>query len=255
MKKEKRSSSYSPFIAHPFVMVTFRREKRRRSMRENRVSEEARDERSAPGAESEIRVTDRRRINLDNEAGNETQAEDAQAEAPSLKPTYVEQLEARTLEAERKVADVQSRFEQLRATLQRETDETRQRLNRAADERAKRERTEFVTALLPVVDNLQRAISAADEGGSFESVLNGVRGTLSSFENTLAAAGVEPIESVGAQFDPELHEAVDTIEVEPERDGLVTVEYSRGYKIGDRLLRPARVQVGRARSGAKKAAE
>lgn len=224
-------------------------------MRENKVSEEARDERSAPGAGDEIRVTDRRRINLDVESGNETRAENAQAEAPSLKPTYVEQLEARTLEAERKVADVQSRFEQLRAALQRETDETRQRLNRAADERAKRERAEFVATLLPVADNLQRAIDAAGEGGSFESVLNGVRGTLNSFESALASAGVEPIESVGAEFDPELHEAVDTIEVEPERDGLVTAEYSRGYKIGDRLLRPARVQVGRARSGAKKAAE
>ncbi|HKC65350.1 MAG TPA: nucleotide exchange factor GrpE [Pyrinomonadaceae bacterium] len=224
-------------------------------MRENRVSEEARDDRSAPGTESEIRVTDRRRINLDNEASDETRAEDAQAEAPSLKPTYVEQLEARTKEAERKVADVQSRFEQLRAQLQRETNETRQRLNRAADERAKREKAEFVAALLPVADNLKRAIFAADEGGSFESVLNGVRSTLSSFENTLAAAGVEPIESVGAEFDPELHEAVDTIEVEPERDGIVTAEYSRGYRIGDRLLRPARVQVGRARSGARKAAE
>ncbi len=224
-------------------------------MRENKVSEEARDERSAPGAEGEIRVTDRRRINLDNESGSETEAEGAQEEAPSLKPTYVEQLEARTLEAERKVADVQSRFEQLRAQLQRETDETRQRLNRAADERARRERAEFVAALLPVADNLQRAIQAADEGGSFESVMNGVRGTLSSFESALAAAGVEPIQSVGVPFDPELHEAVDTIEVEPERDGIVVAEYSRGYKMGDRLLRPARVQVGRARGEASKAAE
>jgi molecular chaperone GrpE (heat shock protein) len=48
---------------------------------------------------------------------------------------------------------------------------------------------------------------------------------------------------------------VDTIEVEPERDGEVTAEYSRGYKIGERLLRPARVQVGRARGEAKTAAE
>jgi len=54
---------------------------------------------------------------------------------------------------------------------------------------------------------------------------------------------------VGAQFDPELHEAVDTIEVEPERDGIVTSEYSRGYKIGDRLIKPARVQVGRSKEG------
>jgi molecular chaperone GrpE len=173
-----------------------------------------------------------------------------------LKPTYVEQLEARTREAEQKVADVQSRFEQLRAQLQRETDETRQRLNRAADERAKREKIDFVAALLPVADNLQRAIEAAEQGGGLEALLNGVRGTLSNFESALAAAGIESLAAVGATFDPELHEAVDTIEVEPARDNIVTAEYSRGYKIGDRLLRPARVQVGRSReAGAKRMAE
>jgi molecular chaperone GrpE (heat shock protein) len=67
--------------------------------------------------------------------------------------------------------------------------------------------------------------------------------------------GVEPIAAVGAQFDPEMHEAVDTIPVEPEREGVVTAEYSRGYKMNDRLLRPARVQVGRAEREAKRATE
>lgn len=204
------------------------------------MSEENGDESVTPSAE-EIRVTDRRRVQMDGE----TQT-DATEEAPSLKPRYVEELEARTRAAEQKVADVQSRFEQLRAQLQRETDETRQRLNRAADERAKREKADFINALLPVADNLQRAILAAESGGSLEALLDGVRGTLSSFESTLAASGVEPLQAIGQPFDPEQHEAVDMIEVEPERDGLVTAEYSRGYRLGERLLRPARVQVGRA---------
>lgn len=225
-------------------------------MQDRKVSEEARGaEASAQSASDEIRVTDRRRFSLDKEANDEASGEGVSDEAPRLKPSYVEQLEARTMEAERKVADVQSRFEQLRASLQRETDETRQRLNRAADDRARREKAEFVTALLPVADNLQRAIEAAEQGGGLESLLDGVRGTLSNFENALSAVGLEPIESVGAQFDPELHEAVDTVEVEAERDGVVTAEYSRGYKMGDRLLRPARVQVGRAQAGARQAAE
>ena len=219
------------------------------------MPEEACDEATAPSAE-EIRVTDRRRINMDGETNAEGVAAGAGDEAPSLKPRYVEELEARTRAAEQKVADVQSRFEQLRAQLQRDTDETRQRLNRAADERAKREKADFITALLPLADNLQRAIQAAEKGGSLESLLDGVRSTLNSFEGGLLASGVEPVEATGKPFDPEMHEAVDTIEVEPEQDGLVTAEYSRGYKIGDRLLRPARVQVGRAReAGAKRAAE
>jgi molecular chaperone GrpE len=234
-------------------MVSFRREKKRR-MRENKVSEEARVSESAP-ANEEIRVTDRRRFNLDQEPNEELGSEGAANEAPRSKPTYVEQLEARTQEAERKAADVQSRFEQLRTALQRETDETRARLNRAADERARREKGDFVGTLLPVGDNLQRAIEAAEQGGGLDALLNGVRGTLSNFESALAAAGVEPVESVGAQFNPEMHEAVDTVAVEPERDGIVTAEYSRGYKMNDRLLRPARVQVGRAEGEAKRATE
>jgi molecular chaperone GrpE len=225
-------------------------------MQDRKVSEEARAaDASAPSSKDEIRVTDRRRFNLDNEPGDEAPGEGVSDEAPRLKPSYVEQLEGRTMEAERKVADVQARFEQLRTQLQRETDETRQRLNRAADDRARREKAEFITSLLPVADNLQRAIDAAEQGGSFESLVNGVRGTLSNFESALSAAGMEPIASVGEQFDPELHEAVDTVEVEPESDGIVTAEYSRGYKMGDRLLRPARVQVGRAQGEAKRVAE
>jgi molecular chaperone GrpE len=221
--------------------MVFGREKKRKKMQENEVSEEMGDEATNTSAE-EIRVTDRRRINADGAA----QADTATDEAPSLKPRYVEELEARTRAAEQKMADVQSRFEQLRAQMQRETDETRQRLNRAADERARREKADFITGLLPVADNLQRAIQAAERGGSIESLLDGVRGTLNNFESALLASGVEPLQAVGQPFDPEQHEAVDTVEVEPERDGLVTAEYSRGYRIDERLLRPARVQVGRS---------
>lgn len=236
-------------------MVSFRKGKRKGRMQEDRVSEEARaDEETAP-ANEEIRVTDRRRrFDLDEASGEAADAGEAR-DAGRAKPTYVEQLEARTQEAERKVAEVQSRFEQLRAALQRETDETRARLNRAADERARLEKADFVAALLPVGDNLGRAIEAAEQGGSLDSLLDGVRGTLSNFESALAALGVEAIAAVGAEFDPELHEAVDTVEVEPERDGAVTAEYSRGYRMGERLLRPARVQVGRAQGEAKNAAE
>ena len=62
------------------------------------------------------------------------------------------------------------------------------------------------------------------------------------------SVGVEPVAAVGAEFNPELHEAVDMVETDPENDGRITTEYSRGYKFGDRLLRPARVQVGKAKA-------
>jgi len=201
-----------------------------------------RDQRGSRNDDPEIRVTDRRRIQLDDD---ESADRNTIVETPNLKPSYVEELEMRTKAAEQKMQEVQARFEQLRKQLQSETDETRQRLNKAADERAQREKIDFITGLLPVLDNLERATEAAETGGSSEVIAEGIRRTASSFENALTAAGVEPIDAVGQTFDPELHEAVETVQVAPKDESKVIAQYTRGYKIGERLLRPARVKVGR----------
>lgn len=210
-------------------------------MQANNGAEEARE-----GADAEeIRVTDRRRIRLDDEideGGNEDTANDP---GSAKKSPEIERLEVRASAAEQKLIEVQARFEQLRSQIQRENDELRQRLNRSAEQRLMGAKADFIASLLPVADNLQRAIQVA-ESGSSDGLLEGVRGTATGFENALTAAGVEHVPAVGEKFDPELHEAVDTIEVPAERDDIITAEYSRGYRIGDRLLRPAKVQVGHA---------
>jgi len=192
--------------------------------------------------QDQLRVTDRRRVYLDDEAGELVNAD---VEVPNLKPSYVEELEARTKTAERQVQEVQARFEQLRQQLQRDTDETRMRLNRSADERAEASRAKFIESLLPVMDDLDRAVDAATKDAPREAIHQGIRTIANSFQNALTSAGVEPIASVGEPFNPEWHEAVDTEETDPEMDGIVVSEYSRGFRIGDRLLRPARVKVGR----------
>lgn len=202
--------------------------------------------------QNELRVTDRRRVYLDQDGAERVNAE---VETPNLKPSYVEELEARTKAAEKQVQEVQARFEQLRQQLQRETDETRMRLNRSADERAEAGKARFIESLLPVMDDLERAIAAAEKEGSNDAIMQGVRSTANRFQSALTSAGVEPIASVGEPFDPELHEAVDTEETDPEMDGIVIDEYSRGFRMGDRLLRPARVKVGRGPEQARRAGE
>jgi molecular chaperone GrpE len=197
---------------------------------------------------NELRVTDRRRVYLDQEGGERINEE---IEQPSLKPSYVEELEARTKAAERQVQEVQARFDQLRQQLQRETDETRQRLNRSADERATAEKAKFISTLLPMIDDLNRAIDAGSEDAPREAILEGIRRIATGFQAALTSAGVEPIDAVGEEFNPELHEAVDTGETSSEMDGKVIAEYSRGFRMGDRLLRPARVKVGHAPAQAK----
>jgi molecular chaperone GrpE len=201
---------------------------------------------------NELRVTDRRRVYLDADGAERT---NEAVEPPNLKPSYVEELEQRTRAAEKQVQEVQARFEQLRQQLQRETDETRQRLNRSADERAAGDKAKFISTLLPVMDNLNRAIDAAGEKVSGDAILEGIRGIATSFQNALNNAGVEQIVAVGEEFDPELHEAVDTEEVSADMDGRVIEEYSRGFRVGDRWLRPARVKVGRASEQARQANE
>jgi molecular chaperone GrpE len=202
--------------------------------------------------QNEVRVTDRRRVYLDQEAAEQA---DAETETPNLKPSYVEELEARTKAAEKQVQEVQARFDQLRQQLQRETDETRMRLNRSADERAEAGRAKFIESLLPVMDDLDRAIEAVGKDSPRDTILQGIRSTATSFQNALTAAGVEPIVSMGEPFNPEFHEAVDTEEADPEMDGIVVGEYSRGFRMGERLLRPARVKVGRAAAQARQATE
>jgi molecular chaperone GrpE len=235
-------------------MRFFRRENKKQDMADRDTADKDwPDELASDGTASRIRVNDRRRFGADSDAGEGIESE--AGDEPKLKPSYVEELEARTRAAEQKAADVQARFEQVRSDLKRETDELRQRLARTSEERVAREKASFIAALLPVLDNLSRAIEAAEASGSKDALLDGLRGTLGGFESAIAQSGAESIEAVGQPFDPELHEAVDTTEVEPELDGQVTAQYSRGYRMGNQLLRPARVQVGRARGAAQSAAE
>ena len=148
--------------------------------------------------------------------------------------------------AEAKLVGVQRKFDDIKSQMERETAEMRQRLMKTLEDRAKQGQFNFLTTLLPVLDNLNLAINASETDASFEHLLEGVKGTARSFEQALTSVGVEPVASVGADFNPELHEAVDMIPVESDQDDKITAEYSRGYKFGERLLRPARVQVGKS---------
>jgi molecular chaperone GrpE len=122
----------------------------------------------------------------------------------------------------------------------------RARLMKTLEDRGKQAQFNFLTALLPVLDNLNLAVAASETDPSVEHLRDGVIGTARSFERALIDVGVEPIASIGTPFDPQMHEAVDMKPTDADQDGTVTAEYTRGYRFGDKLLRPARVQVGKA---------
>lgn len=201
--------------------------------------------------EGEIPFTDKRRF---NEQGERIADDPAQSKGPIASPREVQlesELKAETERreaAEAKLVGVQAKFEEVKAGLEKETAEMRTRLIRTLEEKAKQSQFNFLTTLLPVLDNLNRAVAASENDPSTETLREGVRGTARSFETALENVGVVPVKAVGEVFDPEVHEAVDMEETDPENDGKITEEYLCGYKFGDRLLRPAKVQVGRART-------
>lgn len=206
----------------------------------------------APEEVEEIKVTDKRRIDVN---GERTEAAAAEADPPKTEPVppIVAAMEKevavereRREAAEHKLVGVQAKFDELRSQIEKDTAEMRQRLQRHSEERMKIEKSEFVASLLPVLDNINLAVQAGEKDHSIDNMLVGVKGTARLFEQALMSIGIEPIASVGLDFNPELHEAVEMVEVEAEQDGKITAEFSRGYKFGERLLRPARVQVGKA---------
>ena len=200
----------------------------------------------------EIPITDKRRFDESGERVK-TDAKDEKKEkqkSPEVLKLENELKDERTRResAEAKLVGVQAKFDEIKKQMDRETQEMRARMQKTLEDRAKQGQFNFLTALLPVLDNLNLAIDASEKDSSFEHLLTGVKGTARSFEQALMNVGVEAVPSIGAEFNPELHEAIDMVETDADGDGKITAEYSRGYKFGDKLLRPARVQVGKARA-------
>lgn len=199
-----------------------------------------------------IPVNDKRRVTEDGireDAKEDPPAGEAKRSRLEIElETKLKSETERREAAEAKLVGVQAKFEEAKRGLEKETAEMRSRLMKTLEDRSKQGQFDFLTTLLPVLDNLNLAINASEQDPSVDHLREGVKGTARSFEQALMSVGVEAVPSVGARFDPELHEAIDMKEVDPEEDGSVTAEYSRGYKFGDRLLRPARVQVGKGRA-------
>lgn len=143
--------------------------------------------------------------------------------------------------------------------LRQERDELQDRLLRAAAEfdnyrkRTDRERRELsdavsadvISDLLPVLDDMERALAVADDAQS-GTMRTGLELIHKQLLEALRRRGAEPFESVGQDFDPSWHEALSTEPAGNHRDGEIVQEIRRGYRIGSRLIRPALVKVAKA---------
>ena len=121
-------------------------------------------------------------------------------------------------------------------------DNYRKRVDRERRDLAEQTAGEAIKDLLPIIDNLERALQAAAED---DPLRKGVELIHKQMLEMLRKRGVTPIEAVGADFDPNVHEAVTHEESDQHREGEVMEELQRGYKVGERLLRPAMVKVAK----------
>ena len=105
---------------------------------------------------------------------------------------------------------------------------------------------ELIMKILPILDNFKRAVSAAEQNHSFESLAEGVRLTLRQLSDVLEREGIKPIEAVGQEFDPMFHEAVQRVETDEVPENTIVGEVETGYIQGDQVIRPSRVVVAAA---------
>jgi molecular chaperone GrpE len=166
-----------------------------------------------------------------------------EAEAAGERPPGREELAARIRELEAEKAQLEDRLVRLQADFENH----RKRTLREKQEALSYGHENVVKDVLGVVDNLDRAIehARASSGADFEGMLQGVELVQRELLGVLAKHGVSPIEAEGEGFDPNIHEALAQTEDETVPAGRVARMLQKGYRLRDRLLRPARVMVSK----------
>ncbi len=141
-------------------------------------------------------------------------------------------------EAEETIANLSDRLMRTAA----EFDNFKKRSSREKDEVYGNAVCDTIEKILPVLDNLDRAILSTDENSDASSVLEGIKMIKKQFEDALTSIGVSPIEAVGNPFDPEKHNAVMTAESD-EDENTVLEEFLKGYTYNDKIVRHSMVKV------------
>lgn len=171
---------------------------------------------------------------MSNDPLLKTEAGEAEIEDAAAQPSLEERLAAANARADENY----EKF--LLATA--DFDNFKKRLSRDVDLMVASRRRMLLERILPVLDNLERALQSNAEGGSLRG---GLEQTLRGFEAVLASEGVKPIEIKGEPFDPRVAEAIGTSDADGVAEDTVVDVAQKGYTLGDELLRPAKVIVAK----------
>jgi molecular chaperone GrpE len=185
-----------------------------------------------------------------SDSKNSTAAEEEQEAATGSEDEMPERSEEQAVEAvteedlEYQIADLEGQVMQLRDQLLRRQAELvnfRKRVEREKAELGTVAQAGVLEKLLPVIDDFERALVTDPEDA--QAYRQGVELILRSMESVLTGMGVERLEPLGEEFDPEFHEAIARVETKDYAEGQVVDVFLPGYRVRDRLLRPARVAV------------
>lgn len=181
-------------------------------------------------------VNDRRHWVLQDEG--ETPA----GEPAERLPSYVEQLKQEAEAKDKRIREYIAAYKSKTT----ETDEIRIRLNKENENRLEQIQADFFKKLVPIMDNLKRAIDSAQSSADYESLKQGIEMIYSQWLGMLKENGVEIISTSGRKFDPKTDEVYMTVETtDPDQDNWVVEELEAGYLFKDRLLKPAKVKVAK----------
>ena len=170
------------------------------------------------------------------EIGQEEPFDPETADGKALLAKYRE-LEAELSEAQERALRTAADAENFKKRLQREKEEQTRYANES-----------FMRELLPVIDNLERALEHSEDGSDQGGLVEGLNMTLKGFLDTLTRFGCTQIEAAGKPFDPNFHEAVSQEESADHEPNTVLRELQKGYMLKERLLRPAMVLVSKQSS-------
>jgi molecular chaperone GrpE len=173
--------------------------------------------------------------------GAESEAEQSPKAANEGIEAELAELQAQLAEKDKELGDFKDKYLRVLA----ESENIRKRVRQQADESVRLQRENLLRDLLPIIDNLERALGAARGGGNGKPIVEGVEMVLRSMFDLLRGHGVSQVNTVGQPFDPQLHEAVDHVVSQEHAPNTVIEEFHRGYQIGDKTLRPARVSVAK----------
>ncbi len=150
-------------------------------------------------------------------------------------------LEAEILQSKEQAEDYYVRLQRLQA----EFDNFRKRTQKEKEETLKYAAERVVEAMLPVLDNFERAVSSSQSSQDFTAFSQGVEMILKQMVNALSKEGLTAIEAVGQPFDPKLHDAVLQVDSEEHPENTVVEELQKGYYLKEKVLRPSMVKVSR----------